>query len=150
MAGASVWTIRAVLPAVGGEADVSGLLVDCALRQQYTGAVQEQVCGIPGAMPAAGAGICGARGGKVFCEDIQRRAEALEDRTFVSYDEGYQLFTDHNYVMRIRYPRNHFVSVVESGDASTVKTIYGYGSHYYIDKIKDVRIEHVKDLPMWC
>lgn len=52
--------------------------------------------------------------------------------------------------MKIHYPRNHFVSVVEKGNPSTVKTIYGYGSHYYIDKIKDVKIEYVNDLPMWC
>ena len=25
-----------------------------------------------------------------------------------------------------------------------------YPFHYYINKIKGVRIEHVKDLPMWC
>lgn len=85
-----------------------------------------------------------------FVEELQRRALALEDRTFISYDEGYQLFTDHNYVMHIRYPRNHFVSVVEGGEPSTVKTIYGYGSHYYIDKIPGVKIERVAGHPMWC
>ena len=52
--------------------------------------------------------------------------------------------------MKIHYPRNHFMSVVEDGNASSVKTIYGYGSHYYIDKIKGVRIEQIKDIPMWC
>ena len=28
--------------------------------------------------------------------------------------------------------------------------VFGYGSHYYIDTIGGVRIEHVRDLPMWC
>ncbi len=84
-----------------------------------------------------------------FVEDIQRRASSLPDGTFITYDSGYQLFTDHNYVMRIRYPRNHFMSVVEKADIA-VKTIYGYGSHYYVDKIPGVKIEHVKDEPMWC
>lgn len=82
-------------------------------------------------------------------EDIQRRAAALLDGTFISYDKGYQLFTDYNYVMRIRYPRNHFLSVIEEAGVG-VKTIYGYGSHYYISKIPDVKIEHVKNQPMWC
>ena len=82
-------------------------------------------------------------------EDIQRRAAALLDGTFISYDKGYQLFTDYNYVMRIRYPRNRFLSVIEEAGVG-VKTIYGYGSHYYISKIPDVKIEHVKNQPMWC
>ena len=87
---------------------------------------------------------------KRFVEDLQRRALDVSDGTFITYNYGYQLYTDHNYVMQIHYPRNHFVSVVEDGNSSSVKTIYGYGSHYYIDKIKGVRIEFVKDMPMWC
>ena len=85
-----------------------------------------------------------------FVEDLQRRAAYLPDGTFITYDNGYQYFTDYNYVMRIRYPRNHFMSVVENGNPLAVKTIYGYGSHYYIDKIPGAKIEHVKDKPMWC
>lgn len=85
-----------------------------------------------------------------FVEDLQNRVRSLSDGTFVYYTEGYQFFTDHDYMMKIHYPRNHFVSVVESGEPSRVKTIYGYGSHYYIDKLKGAAIEYVKDLPMWC
>ena len=84
-----------------------------------------------------------------FVDDIQRRAAALPDGTFITYDDGYQYFIDYNYVMRIHFPRNHFMSVVERPNAS-LKTIYGYGSHYYIEKIDGVRIEHVKNVPMWC
>ena len=84
-----------------------------------------------------------------FVEDIQKRAAALPDGTFITYDNGYQYFADYNYLMQIHYPRNHFMSVVEKAGVG-VKTIYGYGSHYYIDKIKGVRIEHVKSQPMWC
>lgn len=84
-----------------------------------------------------------------FVEDIQKRAAAVPDGTFITYDSGYQFFTGHNYVMQIHYPRNHFMSVVEKAGVG-VKTIYGYGSHYYIDKINGVRIEHVKNQPMWC
>ena len=85
-----------------------------------------------------------------YVEDVQRRAIAFNNKTFITYDNGYQLFTDYNYVMWIRHPRNHFMSVVESGNLTTLKTIYGYGSHYYIEQLEGVKIEHVKTLPMWC
>lgn len=85
-----------------------------------------------------------------FVEELQKRVQSLSDGTFIYFTEGYQFFTDYEYMMKIHYPRNHFVSVVESGEPSRVKTIYGYGSHYYIDKIKGVRIEYVINLPMWC
>lgn len=85
-----------------------------------------------------------------FVEDIQRRAPTLPNGTFITYDIGYQFFTDHNYMMSIHFPKNHFMSLVESGNPTTVKTIYGYGSHYYIDKIQGVRMEHIKNQPMWC
>lgn len=85
-----------------------------------------------------------------FVEDVQRRAATLPDGTFISYTDGYQYYTDHSYVMRIHYPKNHFVSVVESGNPLTLKTIYGYGSHYYIDNIPGSRIECVTSCPLWC
>ena len=85
-----------------------------------------------------------------FVEDLQNRVQSLPNGTFIYYTDGYQYFTDHHYLMRIHYPRNHFVSVVESGNPATVKTIYGYGSHYYIDRIKDAKIEYINEVPMWC
>ena len=85
-----------------------------------------------------------------FVEDIQRRAALLKDETFIFYDDGYQLYTDYNYMMQIHYPKNHFVSVVEDGDPRKVRGVYGYGSHYYINKLEGVKIGHVKSLPMWC
>lgn len=85
-----------------------------------------------------------------FVEDIQMRTEKLRDGTFITYNDGYQYFTDHHYVMRIHYPRNHFVSVVEKNDLSQVRTVYGFGSHYYLVKIPGVRIEQVSGARMWC
>ena len=85
-----------------------------------------------------------------FVEDIQRRAENLHDGTFITYVDGYQYYTDCEYVMRIHYPRNHFLSVVEKNDVSGVRTIYGYGSHYYVVKIPGVHIEQISDSRMWC
>ena len=85
-----------------------------------------------------------------FVEDIQKRASALRDGTFINYTEGCQFYTDFKYLLKVHYPRNHFMSVVENGKTTMVKTIYGYGSHYYIDKIKNVRIEKIDCAPMWC
>ena len=85
-----------------------------------------------------------------FVEDVQRRAATLPDGTFISYVDGYQYYTDRSYMMRIHYPRNHFVSVVESGNPLTLKTIYGYGSHYYLDSIPGSKIERVSSCPLWC
>ena len=85
-----------------------------------------------------------------FVEDLRKRILNLEDGTFVYYLNGYQYFTEFGLLLRINYRRNHFVSVVETGDSKTVKSIYGYGSHYYIDKIPGVRIEYVKGAPLWC
>ena len=85
-----------------------------------------------------------------FVEDLQQRVSSLSDGTFVYYTDGLQFFTDKNYLMQIHYKRNHFASLVESGDPAAIKTIYGYGSHYYIEKIKGVGIEYVENLPLWC
>ena len=85
-----------------------------------------------------------------FVEDLQQQARSLADGTFISYSDGFQYYTDYNYVMQVHFPRNHFISVVEGGNVEAVKTIYGYGSHYYIEKIPGVKIVFVKNLPMWC
>ena len=83
-------------------------------------------------------------------EDLLSRSLSVCDGTFFYYDEGYQFYTEDKYMMQIHYPRNHFVSVVEKGDAATVKGVFGYGRHYYIDKIEGANIVHVETEPMWC
>lgn len=85
-----------------------------------------------------------------FVDDLQKRALRLADGAFIYYTNGYQYFTEFGLLLRIRYRRNHFVSVIETGSSETVKTVFGYGSHYYIDKIPSARIEYVKDRPLWC
>lgn len=85
-----------------------------------------------------------------FVEDLQQRISSVSDGTFFYYDEGYQFYTEDKYMLQIHYPRNHFVSVVEKGDATTIKGIFGHGRHYYIDQIKGARIEHIQTRPMWC
>jgi len=83
-----------------------------------------------------------------FVEDLQRRALSASNGTFFYYDEGYQYYTEGQYMMQIHYPRNHFVSVVEN--ASAARGVFSYGGHYYIDNIKGVHIVHVSDKSMWC
>lgn len=85
-----------------------------------------------------------------FVDDLRRRVTTVCDGTFFYYDEGYQYYTEDQFMMQIRYPRNHFVSVVERGDAATIKGIFGHGRHYYIDSIEGAIIEHIKTKPLWC
>lgn len=85
-----------------------------------------------------------------FIEDLQRRAVSVSNGVFVNYSSGYQYYTDGNYLMKVRYPKNHFVSVVEKGNPNSLKGIFGYGGHYHIDEIKGVKIERVENLPLWC
>lgn len=85
-----------------------------------------------------------------FVEDLQHRVCSMNDGTFIFYDEGYQYYKGKKYMMRIVYTKNHFVSVVEDGNPNTLKGIFGYGSHYYINKIEGAKIEHIKGLRMWC
>lgn len=85
-----------------------------------------------------------------FVEDLQRRAETLADGTFIRYSDGYQYYTEGGFMLQIHYPRNHFVSVVEKGNPTMVKGIFGYGRHFYIDDIEGAKIEVVTRQPMWC
>ena len=85
-----------------------------------------------------------------FIANLQQRALAVKDGTFINYNDGYQYYSEDGYLMQIHYPTNHFVSVVEEGNPATIKGIFGYGGHAYIHTIKNVRIEHVRNQPMWC
>jgi len=85
-----------------------------------------------------------------FVEDIQLRAESLADGTFIRYSDGYQFYTEGDFLTQIHYTKNHFVSVVERGVPSAVKGIFGYGGHYHIDEIEAVKVENVENARMWC
>ena len=85
-----------------------------------------------------------------FVEDIQQRVKAVNVGTFINYDDGYQYYKDDKFMMRVHYPTNHFVSVVEKGEPATLKGIFGYGSHATIEKIKGVKIECIRNQRMWC
>lgn len=83
-----------------------------------------------------------------FVEDVQARMTALPDGTFLYYRHGYQYYSEYSLMLKVPYRRNHFPSVVEARDG--LRTIFGYGSHYYVDKIPGAHIEMVEDIPMWC
>lgn len=85
-----------------------------------------------------------------FVEDLQHRALEVSIGTFINYNGGYQYYSEDGYLMRIHYPTNHFISVVENGNPASIKGIFGYGGHSHIRNIEGVRIEHLKNLPMWC
>lgn len=85
-----------------------------------------------------------------FVEDIQQRAASVSDGTFINYDDGYQYYADDKFMMRVHYPTNHFISVVEKGDPATLKGIFGFGSHATIKRIKGAKIECIKSQRMWC
>lgn len=85
-----------------------------------------------------------------FVEDLQNRVKMFTDGTFFYYDEGYQYYLEDKFMTKIRYPKNHFVSVVENANPITFRGIFGYGGHYYIDTIKDVKVVHIENKPMWC
>lgn len=85
---------------------------------------------------------------RTFVADVQARLTNLPDKTFLYYKEGYQFFAEDGLMLKIQYQRNHFPSVIESRDS--IRTVYGYAGHYYVDKVPDVRIELVDGAPMWC
>lgn len=85
-----------------------------------------------------------------FVEDLQHRASLMNNGVFIYYSDGYQYYEGGNYLMKIHYPKNHFVSVVEKGDPTTLKGIFGYGGHYHIDEIEGVKIERIENQRMWC
>lgn len=95
---------------------------------------------------------------KTFVERVQ--AECLgfhlipNEKKFLSFDYGLQLFTDlHHLSTRILYPNNHFLTLAEclSLGVSTIRTCYGFGSHFLLEKRGLAEVHHIKDKahPMW-
>lgn len=102
---------------------------------------------------------------KIFVEKV--RAECLNfhlrsnEKRFLSFDYGLQLFTDMNHLAtRILYPNNHFLTLAEnlsscgsfsSCSLSSIRTCYGYGSHFLLEKRGLAEVHHIRDKsrPMW-
>jgi len=106
---------------------------------------------------------------RTFVEKVQ--AECLNfhlqmgEKRFLSFDYGLQLFTQlHHLATRILYPNNHFLTLAEtlpSCDSSSaasssnsvlhIRTSYGFGSHFLLEKRGLAEVRHVRDKshPMW-
>lgn len=106
---------------------------------------------------------------KTFVEKVQ--VECLNfylqpnEKRFLSFDYGLQLFTDmHHLATRILYPNNHFLtlaeclpscsssSIVSSSDSlRLIRTCYGFGSHFLLEKRGLANVHHINDKrhPMW-
>lgn len=79
-----------------------------------------------------------------YVKDIQNRCKSLPDDTFLYYDYGLQYFESMQIATKVKYPNNHFTSLVEN-TVRKPRTCYGYGSHFLIERYKVARVEHVKD-----
>ncbi len=85
-----------------------------------------------------------------FVEKVQLAAESVKPRTFISFSKGIQYFTELQIATQIPYKNNHFISFVEDIDGiHPIVTVYGFGSHFYIEQIPDCDIEYIDDAPMW-
>ena len=85
-----------------------------------------------------------------FVEIVQEYAAKLKPRTFISFINGIQYFTELQIATRIRYKNNHFISFIEEINAfNPLMTVYGFGSHFYIERIKNCEIKYIDSEPMW-
>lgn len=84
-------------------------------------------------------------------EQIARVAEGLPMPSFISFPYGLQYFTELGIATRVRYPNNHFLSLVEELSADgMVRTAFGYGSHAKLHHYQEVGI-HIEESqePTW-
>lgn len=89
-----------------------------------------------------------------YIDTVQKIAKSFAFDSFISFDYGLQYFTELNIATRVKYPNNHFMTLVEVYCPSmreTVATCYGYGSHFLVEKRKRMPVRHIasKDTPMW-
>ena len=77
-----------------------------------------------------------------FVEDIQTRVVNFSTGTFLNYSTGLQYFPKSKILLRVDYPHNHFISLYEDYDERLFRTVYGYGSHAFIDKLDNVRVSN--------
>lgn len=103
---------------------------------------------------------------RTFVEKTQAECQDFhllpDEKRFLSFDYGLQLFTDMNHLAtRVFYPNNHFLTLAEKLSAGgavepcapllSIRTCYGYGSHFLLEKRGVANVHHVKDKkhPMW-
>lgn len=85
----------------------------------------------------------------LYVQFVRQEAAKSGVGTAISYDYGLQYFTELNLATRVSYPNNHFMTFVEN--VRNVRTCYGYGSHFLLEKTKVINVCHIKNIgwPMW-
>ncbi len=58
----------------------------------------------------------------------------IAQTSIINFRFGCQYFTEHKVASRASYKRNHFITLAEPLGSNSIKTVFGYGSHYYIGK----------------
>lgn len=71
----------------------------------------------------------------------------LKDKTerIISFDWGVQHIDNTHITARIRYPNNHFTSLIEPWD-TPIKTVF-YCDHFFAEKY--TKVEHIECEPLW-
>lgn len=75
--------------------------------------------------------------------------EIVAQPTFINFRFGCQYFTEQKIASKTYYKRNHFITLAEPLGNNSIKTVYGYGSHYYIGKHNGIRQIVEKKTDMW-
>ena len=73
----------------------------------------------------------------------------IAQTSIINFRFGCQYFTEHKVASKASYKRNHFITLAEPLGSNSIKTVFGYGSHYYIDKHNGIRQIVVEKTDMW-
>lgn len=85
---------------------------------------------------------------------LKQNNNFLQEDGFLVFDYGIQYYTELGIATKIKYSNNHFLTLFEkvsSVENPSVRTCYGYGSHFDIEKRNAASVHHIKcvDKPMW-
>ena len=95
---------------------------------------------------------------KDYIRDVQNLilhndSKVTSEGGFLTYDYGMQYYTELGIATRIKYANNHFLTLCEkvSFASPSVRTCYGYGSHYDLEKRHAAPVCHIThaEKPMW-
>ena len=84
---------------------------------------------------------------RFFISDVQRKLADAKAKTVLTYTHGIQYFTQLKLATSIRFRHNHFISIIENADE--LRSVFGYGSHYYIWKCPEVSMLYDNSRNMW-
>ena len=73
----------------------------------------------------------------------------IAQTSIINFRFGCQYFTEHKVASKASYKRNHFITLAEPLGSNSIKTVFGYGSHYYIGKHNGIRQIAVEKTDMW-